>query len=646
MRRCFPYPVPMQIKMKKISICLFIVFAFFVMSGCNKIPESDIEPAMYDLSFNIRAGQSPGGMKETPDCINENQTASYVEVTLLKQGDMTATTIRLDVFYINSQPFTNTIKLVPGTYVIQEFLMRNDNMTPGNFTDDPVIAAAVHEGAAYASLVTSWLTREFTITPFNKNVLEVELVCYEEANFSSFGFEYFSLDQTVIREQNFFGDLCIQNLNAYYNSPYSAVLGGNANLLLDLPAIFQVEVVRNGISIKTYNNNSVSGISQPLKVQYADRLGTSDNFEFRLSVMVLENNTFQYEYFHTWSLTDALKINTGTDGVVDFVLGNCSPDADLVIPYSGNENAAPIANNVNQSGIAHIGSSLTGTYLFYDGEGDPQGASVYKWYRADDASGTNEMIINSANGTTYALQLADLNKYVRFAVIPIALTGTVQGLEAMSTDFTGPVTAAEFTCGSTFTVNHIAGGVAPESKQVTYGTVAGIPGETDKCWITQNLGADHHASTINDASEPSAGWYWQFNRKQGYRHDGSQRSPNATWINNISENADWQAVNDACAILLGTGWRIPTKTEWSNTEDAGNWDNVTDPWNSDLIMHPAGNLKNYDGTLQGRGTEGFYWSSSKKSNGNSRFLFFGNSNSYVGEGDQSSGFSLRCIKGN
>jgi uncharacterized protein (TIGR02145 family) len=305
-----------------------------------------------------------------------------------------------------------------------------------------------------------------------------------------------------------------------------------------------------------------------------------------------------------------------------------------------------MANNVNQTGGAQVGHLLSGTYVFYDAEGDLQGTSIYRWYRADDATGVNEYLINGANDNTYTLQMADLNKYIRFAVVPVAFTGTMQGAEARSMDFDGPVTAAEFTCGSSFTVNHVAGAVAPVSKQVTYSTVAGIPGEPDKCWITQNLGASHQASAINDASESSAGWYWQFNRKQGYRHDGSQRSPNATWINNISENADWQAVNDPCALLLGTGWRIPTKTEWSNIEDFGNWDNVTDPWNSDLKMHPAGNLKNYDGTLQGRGTEGFYWSSSKKSNGNSRFLFFGNSNSYVGEGDQSSGFSLRCIKGN
>ena len=86
-------------------------------------------------------------------------------------------------------------------------------------------------------------------------------------------------------------------------------------------------------------------------------------------------------------------------------------------------------------------------------------------------------------------------------------------------------------CGDPLTINHlVSGGVAPVDKTVTYGTVTNIPGETSKCWITSNLGADHQATAVNDATEASAGWYWQFNRKQGYKHDGTTRTPNTTWI--------------------------------------------------------------------------------------------------------------------
>jgi hypothetical protein len=73
-----------------------------------------------------------------------------------------------------------------------------------------------------------------------------------------------------------------------------------------------------------------------------------------------------------------------------------------------------------------------------------------------------------------------------------------------------------FSCGNLITVNHtVSGGVAPVDKSTSYGTVENIPGEPSKCWITNNLGSDQQASSVDDATESSAGWYWQFNRKQG-----------------------------------------------------------------------------------------------------------------------------------
>ncbi|MEI7500788.1 MAG: hypothetical protein WCK84_10110, partial [Bacteroidota bacterium] len=484
--------------MLKIRLIFFISVVLLAISGCNKSPDIKPNATMYDLSFNILAGKDPGGLKETPSCINENKTASFVEITFFKKGEVTSTTLKVNVFYIDSQPYTNSIKLPEGTYVIQEFIMKNDNMTPDDLTDDPIIAAAVHAGAPYENLVTSWLTKEFTISAFKKNVLEVELVCYDEANFESFGFEYFKLDQTVVREQNFFGDLCIQNLFSYYNSPYSEVLAGNANLTLDLPAIFQIEVLRNTISMGTFNNYSVTGIAAPLKVQYADRLNTTDNFEFKLSVMVKTDAVFQYKYFHTFSFKDAEKIIAGTDGVVDFVLGSCSPGADLVIPFQETGNSAPVANIVVQTGNAQLGQVLTGSYTFNDAEGDSEGTSAFKWYRAENGSGFNETVIANATGSTYAIQAADENKFIRFAVIPVALTGTLQGTEAKATAYAGPVTSVSFSCGSSITISHIAGDVSPVTKNVTYGTVTNISGELSKCWITRNLGADRQATKKDD----------------------------------------------------------------------------------------------------------------------------------------------------
>jgi hypothetical protein len=177
-----------------------------------------------------------------------------------------------------------------------------------------------------------------------------------------------------------------------------------------------------------------------------------------------------------------------------------------------------------------------------------------------------------------------------------------------------------------------------------YGTVTNIPGETSKCWITSNLGADHQATAVSDATEASAGWYWQFNRKQGYKHTGSVRTPNTTWIYPISENSDWIPANDPCALELGSGWRIPTKTEWTNVDASGNWTNWTGPWNSDLKMHAAGALDITDGSLFYRGSLGSYFSSTQMSAEMCRHFTFKSSYSYASVCFKSDCMTLRCIK--
>ncbi|MEI7726299.1 MAG: hypothetical protein WCK09_14410, partial [Bacteroidota bacterium] len=165
-------------------------------------------------------------------------------------------------------------------------------------------------------------------------------------------------------------------------------------------------------------------------------------------------------------------------------------------------------------------------------------------------------------------------------------------------------------CGTSFTINHVTGTFAPVNKTVTYGTVTGVPGEPFKCWITSNLGADRQALTRSDGSEASAGWYWQFNRKQGYKHNGILRTPNSSWITTISENSDWTSENDPCTHELGGGWRVPSFSEWTNVDGVGLWSDWTGPWSSALKMHAAGYLSGSDGSLLGRGSEGAYWSSS------------------------------------
>ncbi|MEI7724805.1 MAG: hypothetical protein WCK09_06845 [Bacteroidota bacterium] len=205
------------------------------------------------------------------------------------------------------------------------------------------------------------------------------------------------------------------------------------------------------------------------------------------------------------------------------------------------------------------------------------------------------------------------------------------------------LTGQALTCGSSFGVMHIAGPVAPETKTVTYGTVTNIPGEPSKCWINRNLGATQRPNSVDDNSEASAGWYWQFNRTQGYKHSGTALTP--AWNTaNINQNSDWESVNDPCSLLLGVAWRIPAQSEWYNVISAGGWTNWNGPWSSGLQMHAAGDLVYSTGSLENRGSAGFYWGITQTNATTGVYLNFNSAFSTMASNSKRYGFPLRCVR--
>ena len=264
-------------------------------------------------------------------------------------------------------------------------------------------------------------------------------------------------------------------------------------------------------------------------------------------------------------------------------------------------------------------------------------ATAFKWNTVNDYASATDM---GAALTKTETGLTCNTAYTRY-VWDYTICGHSAALTLNQTTSSCP-----FTCGNTITVNHVAGSVAPVSKTVTYGTVSNIPGETSKCWITSNLGADHQATALGDATEESAGWYWQFNRIQGYKHDGTTRTPNTTWISDINESSNWLTANDPCTSELGTSWRLPTNTEWSNVKAAGSWTTYYQPWGSDLVLHLAGFLYPTSGALQARGTGsgyGFYWGSVQGSAISGSNIFFYSSGCNNDNAGKSSGIPIRCI---
>ncbi len=121
-------------------------------------------------------------------------------------------------------------------------------------------------------------------------------------------------------------------------------------------------------------------------------------------------------------------------------------------------------------------------------------------------------------------------------------------------------------CPETLFVHHKAGDVSPIAVDINYEVTEVILGASDTtCWIARNLGATAFPSSATNVTLATVGWYWQYNRKQGYYWDGSQRVPNVfNWQTVIDEPSGWLAENDPCKLLLGSNWYVPSNTDFEN----------------------------------------------------------------------------------
>jgi hypothetical protein len=95
-------------------------------------------------------------------------------------------------------------------------------------------------------------------------------------------------------------------------------------------------------------------------------------------------------------------------------------------------NGAPVANGVSISGTPVVGQTLNGSYVYSDAEGDPEGATTFRWLR----NGTNS--IAGASTQSYVLAPADEGDTLTFEVTPVAQSGSLAG-QPVQSEATPPV---------------------------------------------------------------------------------------------------------------------------------------------------------------------------------------------------------------
>jgi len=321
--------------MKKTKLLrMFAIAALTALAAtsCNKAPapvNNNDASKPQEVTFSsaqMTKGSNKDGLINAKDALAnaDANKANYADIVI------NGTTYTPSVYYLNSIAYTQAIKLAPGTYTISKFMLMDDNGTPNDNSDDNIVSAAPEAGSPYAAFVSHPLDYTFNVTAFEKSEIPIEVLKFTAQEYTDFGFDWFTMTQTTVREQLFFGDISVKHPSDYAGSLYAQQTNG---LQVDMPAIFKIKVYRNGVFLISYNNEANFGEGEPLHVAYPDAENTTDHFRFDLYIYVKNGTNFVYKLFHSWEFTDAQKIDAGTDGIVDFVLGNSNyANPDLLLP--------------------------------------------------------------------------------------------------------------------------------------------------------------------------------------------------------------------------------------------------------------------------------------------------------------------------
>jgi len=106
-----------------------------------------------------------------------------------------------------------------------------------------------------------------------------------------------------------------------------------------------------------------------------------------------------------------------------------------IVCAQNRDNTPPEAQNVSISNpqFAKNGQTLTGSYVYHDADGDIQGSSYFQWFRSGtENSESTYNPIEGANSINYTVTGDDINRFLKFAVIPKASSGAQTGLQVFS----------------------------------------------------------------------------------------------------------------------------------------------------------------------------------------------------------------------
>jgi len=233
--------------------------------------------------------------------------------------------------------YTQSLSLSAGSHSIQEFVLWNDNQTPGDESDDIPLSAGVQSGSPYAGFVTVTLDLDFDITTEKKIEIPIDVLCIDDQTAADLGFEWNRISEYNRISFAFFGDFCIKNATDYQASAYAQQSNWGPSPFIDVPAIARIELwhkknTGNWILESTTENSSEG---EAIIVSYTDKKDVSDSLMIKISVLVKLGQHFDYKEFFVIKFKEGerpLETCSGGGCTSYYVIGECYEAANYHAP--------------------------------------------------------------------------------------------------------------------------------------------------------------------------------------------------------------------------------------------------------------------------------------------------------------------------
>ena len=275
--------------MRKLLILIFLSILLF---ACKKnIEEQPLVQNEAEISFSLDLVDPINVKQETWECKTEGNVIGapllepdYAHVIIDGQDYYP------EVFRIDGVLYTQSIKFLLGDansadLTVTRFVLYDDGGTPGGTlpeADDQIVMGTPEAGSHYGEYIPSSyrLPRNITVTAFEKTQYLFKVLCFIDDDYENFGFDWFMIWEIVIREECFFGDICIKDVSADwgYAIPGSPYLLQSTGIQLDMPSIMEIHVKDasgNHVPYSPFTNNLPElgyGVGSPLCINWPDHL--------------------------------------------------------------------------------------------------------------------------------------------------------------------------------------------------------------------------------------------------------------------------------------------------------------------------------------------------------------------------------------